>query len=79
MINVPFVLGTDKGVAEYAHRTASLVGQLTEDYVHIIVVVMDHTDKNTEDLFISPNETGCMTSAVVDEVSTFFFSLPYTP
>jgi len=79
MINVPFILGTDEGVAEYAHCTASLVGQLTEDYVHVIVVVMDHTDKNIGDLFISPDETGCMASAVVDEVSTFFFSLPYTP
>jgi len=71
MIEVPFVLGTDD--------TASLVGQLTEDYVHVIVVVMDHTDENTGDLFIGPDETGCMVSAVVNEVSTFFFSLPYTP
>jgi len=47
VIDVPFILGTDKGVAEYAQHTASLVAQLTEDYVHIIVVVMDHTDENT--------------------------------
>ena len=78
VIDVPFILGTDEGVAEYACCTASLVGQLTEDYVHIIVVVTDHTDKNTGDLFIGPDETGSMASAVIDEVSTFFFSLPYT-
>jgi len=79
VIDVPFILGTDEGVAEYAHHTALLVGQLTEDYVHVIVMVTDHTDENTGDLFIGPDETGCMASAVVNEVSTFFFSLPYTP
>ena len=77
MIDVLFVLGTDEGVAEYTCCAASLAGQLTEDYVHIIIVVTDHTNENTGDLFIGPDETGCMVSAVVDEVSTFVFSLSY--
>jgi len=76
VIDIPFVLGTDEGVAEYACRAASLVGQLTENYVHVIVVITDHTDEKTGDLFLGPDETGCMVAGAVDEVSTFFSLCP---
>ncbi|KIM52189.1 hypothetical protein SCLCIDRAFT_11947 [Scleroderma citrinum Foug A] len=75
MINVLFILGTDEGVAEYACHAALLAGQLTEDYVHVMVMVMDHTNENTGDLFIGPDETECMVSAVVDEVFGELFML----
>ena len=74
-INIPFTLGMDKMVAEYTHHTASLVGQLTEDYVHVVVVFTDHTDEKTRDLFLGPDETGATVAGVINEVSSFFVAV----
>ena len=73
MIDVPFALGTDDGVAEYAHRAASSVETLTDDYVHVIVILTDHTSDDTGDLFLGLDETGCMAAGIVDEASAVFF------
>ena len=76
VIDVPFALGTDDGVAEYAHRAASSVETLTDDYVHVIVILTDHTSDDTGDLFLGLDETGCMAAGIVDEVSPIFLKIP---
>ena len=72
VIDVPFALGTDDGVAEYAHHAASSVEMLTDDYVHVIIILTDHTSNDTGDLFLGLDETECMAVGIVDEVSAVF-------
>ena len=74
VIDVPFGVGTDAGVGEYARCTAASVKLLAKDYVHVIAIVTDHTDETTGDLFMGLDETGSMVAGIVDEVSTSFLS-----
>ena len=54
-----------------------LTQELKTEYDRVILILTDHSDKDTGDLFIGPDESGIVTSAPVDNVSdwTYVFFL----
>jgi hypothetical protein len=70
-LTIPFNLGTDKAIDEWPLR----VDQLLKRYVwpggheYVIVIVTDHTDRDTGDLFLGTDEAGQTHAAEVDQVS----------
>ena len=70
---MPFSLGMEDRIAEYARITTSIVAQLARKYVHVIAVVTNHTDDNMGDLFLGLDGSGWV-AGVADEVSAHFFA-----
>ncbi|KIM53579.1 hypothetical protein SCLCIDRAFT_1157437 [Scleroderma citrinum Foug A] len=72
VVDIPFKFGTAEATTEYALRAQRLMQELKTEYDRIILILTDHSDEDTRDLFIGPDESGIVTSAPVDN---FFHEL----
>jgi len=50
-------------------RRYNLMQELKMEYDHVVLILTDHSDEDTGDLFIGPDESGVVTAAPVDSVS----------
>ena len=77
VVNIPFKFGMAEAMTEYALHAQRLMQELKTGYDCIILILTDHSDEDTGDLFIGPDESGIVTSAPVDNVSdwTYVFFL----
>ena len=69
VIDIPFEFGTAEATAEYALCAERLMQELKMEYNHVVLILTDHSDEDTGDLFIGPDESGVVTAAPVDSVS----------
>ena len=69
VVNIPFEFGTAEATTEYALHAQRLTQELKTEYDRVILILTDHSDEDTRDLFISPDESGVVTSAPVDNMS----------
>ena len=69
IVDIPFEFGTAEATTEYALHAQRLMQELKTGYDCIILILTDHSDEDTGDLFIGPDESGIVTSAPVDNMS----------
>ena len=67
--DVPFEFGMAEAAEEYACHAESLMSNCKVEYEHVVWVLTDHSDEDTGDLFIGPDEAGVVVSASIDQVS----------
>ena len=66
IISVEFVFGVAEAAEEYALHAKRVTQEFNIRYDHIVVVLTDHSDDNTGDLWIGEDESDIMVAAPVD-------------
>jgi len=74
-LSIDFDLGTDERLANWPHYVSSLLAGLRTTYEHVVVLITDHTDCDTGDLFLGTDAFGKVNAARVDEVSSYFLTI----
>ena len=73
--SVEFAFGMAEVVEEYALCAKRVVQEFDTGYDHVVVVLTDHSDDNTGDLWIGKDKSGIMMAAPTDQVSDRIFAL----
>ena len=73
--SVEFVFGTAEVVEEYALHAKRVVQEFDMGYDRVVMVLTDHSDDDTGDLWIGEDESGIMVAAPADQVSDRIFAL----
>ena len=76
LISVPFSLRTTEAIVDWPTVVGRHLKTLTLSYQQVVVVVTNHTDEDTGNMFLGPDETGKGHAAAVDQVC-FHLSLLY--
>ena len=75
IFSVEFAFGTAEAAEEYALRAKRVVQEFDTGYDRVIMVLTDHSDDDTGDLWIGEDESGIMVAAPADQVSDKIFAL----
>ena len=75
IFSVEFAFGTAEAAEEYALCAKRVVQGFDTGYDRIVVVLTDHSDNDTGDLWIGEDESGIMVAAPADQVRDQIFSL----
>lgn len=71
LVSIPFDLGTDNAIADWPTVVGRHLKTLSLSYQHVLVVVTNHTDEDTGDMFLGADEMGKGHAAEVDQVCFF--------
>jgi hypothetical protein len=68
LISIPFDLGTDITVADWPTVVGHRLKTISSSYQQVVIVVTNHTDEDTRDMFLGADEMGKGHAAEVDQV-----------
>lgn len=72
-LTVPLDLGTGKAIAKWPPDVARILKPVALTHDHVVVVITNHTDRETGDLFLGTDDAGQTHTAEVDQVSSLFW------
>jgi hypothetical protein len=68
LISIPFDLGTDIAVADWPTVVDHRLKTISSSYQQVVIVVTNHTDEDTGDMFLGADEMGKGHATEVDQV-----------
>ena len=68
LISIPFNLSTDNAIVDWPTVLGRCLKSISSSYQEVVIVVMNHTDEDTGDMFLDADETGKGHAAEVDQV-----------